>query len=96
MVITMKISINIEPHVGYSYDDIAPLAKAAEDTGHIQSRFQITEPAEKTLIHLLIVSPVKNISHYPYTCNSTGMMLGCFINSNPAKTKGVSSSASFL
>jgi hypothetical protein len=29
----MKIGIHIEPHIGYSYDDIVTLALAAEEAG---------------------------------------------------------------
>lgn len=32
----MKISISIEPHAGYTYDDIVILAKAADDAGFYQ------------------------------------------------------------
>ncbi|MFW9850391.1 MAG: LLM class flavin-dependent oxidoreductase [Candidatus Thorarchaeota archaeon] len=32
----MKISIHIEPHIGYTYDDIISIAKAAEDAGFYQ------------------------------------------------------------
>jgi alkanesulfonate monooxygenase SsuD/methylene tetrahydromethanopterin reductase-like flavin-dependent oxidoreductase (luciferase family) len=37
----MKISISIEPHVGYTYDDIVTLAKAAEDAGFY--RFTVSD-----------------------------------------------------
>ena len=37
----MKISISIEPHVGYTYDDIVTLAKAAEDAGF--HRFTVSD-----------------------------------------------------
>ncbi|MFX1576159.1 MAG: TIGR03560 family F420-dependent LLM class oxidoreductase [Promethearchaeota archaeon] len=37
----MKISISIEPHVGYAYDDLVTLAKAAEDAGFY--RFTVSD-----------------------------------------------------
>ncbi len=37
----MKISISIEPHVGYSYEDIVTLAKAAEEAGFY--RFTVSD-----------------------------------------------------
>jgi F420-dependent oxidoreductase-like protein len=37
----MKVSLNIEPHAGYSYDDIVMLAKAAEDAGF--HRFTVSD-----------------------------------------------------
>ncbi len=37
----MKISISIEPHAGYTYDDIVTLAKAAEDAGFY--RFTVSD-----------------------------------------------------
>jgi len=37
----MKLSISIEPHIGYSYDDIVTLAKAAEDAGFY--RFTVSD-----------------------------------------------------
>ena len=40
-VVVMKIGIHIEPHVGYTYDDIVTLAKAAEDAGFY--RFTVSD-----------------------------------------------------
>ncbi len=37
----MKLSIHIEPHVGYSYNDIVAIAKAAEDAGF--HRFTVSD-----------------------------------------------------
>ncbi len=37
----MKIGIHIEPHIGYTYDDIVTLAKAAEDAGFY--RFTVSD-----------------------------------------------------
>ena len=37
----MKISISIEPHIGYTYDDILILAKAADDAGFY--RFTVSD-----------------------------------------------------
>ncbi len=40
-MIELKISIHIEPHAGYTYDDIVILAKAAEDAGFF--RFTVSD-----------------------------------------------------
>ncbi|MFX1566506.1 MAG: LLM class flavin-dependent oxidoreductase, partial [Promethearchaeota archaeon] len=37
----MKISISIEPHIGYTYDDIVTLAKTAEEAGFY--RFTVSD-----------------------------------------------------
>jgi hypothetical protein len=38
---SMKISIHIEPQLGYTYNDIVTLAKAAEDSGFY--RFTVSD-----------------------------------------------------